>query len=61
MRNKLEQFLTDADGATQEFIAGESPIIPKGFTGTWKMVGNYRELVVIERRAYEAAYGVVEE
>ena len=50
--------LTDADDMTQEFIAGDSLVIPKGFTGTWQMLGNYRELVVIEREAYEAAYGV---
>jgi uncharacterized cupin superfamily protein len=49
--------LTDVDGVSQEFVAGESLVLPKGFTGIWKMLGNYRELVVIERKAYEAAYG----
>jgi hypothetical protein len=28
-------------------------MVPKGFTGIWKMLGNYRELVAIERAAYE--------
>jgi hypothetical protein len=52
--------LTGADGASQEYVAGDSLVVPKGFTGTWKMLGNYRELIVIERDAYEEAYGTVE-
>ena len=53
--------LTGADGVSQEFIAGDSLVVPKGFTGTWKMLGNYRELVVIERDAYEEVYGTGDE
>ena len=49
--------LTGSDGVAQEFIAGDTLVVPKGFSGTWKMLGNYRELVVIERGAYEQAYG----
>ena len=48
--------LTDAGGQVHEFVAGDSLVIPKGFTGTWKMLGNYRELVAIGRAAYENAY-----
>jgi uncharacterized cupin superfamily protein len=48
--------LTDAGGQVHEFVAGDSLVIPKGFTGTWKMLGNYRELVAIGRTAYEKAY-----
>ena len=33
-------------------------VVPKGFTGIWKMEGNYRELVAIERAAYDQAHGV---
>ena len=29
-------------------------LVPKGFKGTWEMRGDYRELVVIETRAYES-------
>lgn len=50
--------LTGSDGAAQEFVAGDSLLVPKGFTGTWQMLGNYRELIAIERNAYEEAYGV---
>jgi uncharacterized cupin superfamily protein len=49
--------LTDAADRVQEFVAGESVVVPKGFTGIWKMEGNYRELVAIERAAYDNAHG----
>jgi uncharacterized cupin superfamily protein len=48
--------LTDAGGQVHEFVTGDSLVIPKGFTGTWKMLGNYRELVAIGRAAYEKEY-----
>jgi len=48
--------LTDAGGQVHEFVAGDSLVIPKGFTGTWKVLGNYRELVAIGRAAYDKAY-----
>ena len=50
--------LTDAADGVQEFVAGESVVVPKGFTGVWKMEGNYRELVAIERTAYDNANGL---
>ncbi len=53
--------LTDAGGQVHEFVAGDSLVVPKGFTGTWKMLGNYRELVAIGRAAYDKAYGTGEE
>ena len=50
--------LTDATGAVSEYAQGEFLVVPKGFTGgTWEMLGDYRELVVIEKRAYERAEG----
>lgn len=48
--------LTGPDGVSQAYLAGDSLVVPKGFSGEWKMLGNYRELVVIERQAYEAAF-----
>ena len=47
--------LTDANGKVQEFVAGDSLMVPKGFTGTWQMLGNYRELIVVDRESYENA------
>lgn len=50
--------LTDANGVATEYSQGEFLVVPKGFTGgTWEMLGNFRELVVIEKRAYERAEG----
>ncbi|MDE0063941.1 MAG: cupin domain-containing protein [Gammaproteobacteria bacterium] len=39
--------LTEEGGSPQRFGAGESVLVPKGFTGTWEMQGNFREMVVI--------------
>ena len=47
--------LTDATGEVTQFVAGQSLVVPKGFLGTWEMQGNFRELVVIEKKAYERA------
>ena len=41
--------LTADGGSPQKFEAGESVLVPKGFTGTWEMQGEFRELVVIMR------------
>ena len=58
MSGKL--ILTDADDQVQEFVAGDSLMVPKGFTGTWQMLGNYRELIVVERESYENAFKAAE-
>ena len=39
--------LTAEGEAPQRFGVGESVLVPKGFTGTWEMQGNFREMVVI--------------
>ncbi len=39
--------LTAEGGFPQQFDAGQSVLVPKGFTGTWEMKGNFRELVVM--------------
>jgi uncharacterized cupin superfamily protein len=39
--------LTAEGGSPQRFEVGESVLVPKGFTGTWEMQGNFREMVVI--------------
>jgi len=38
--------LIEPDGTVHEFRPGDSLVLPFGYTGTWEMVGNYRELVV---------------
>ena len=47
--------LTDAKGEVTQYEAGESLVVPKGFVGTWEMQGDFRELVVIEKKAYVRA------
>lgn len=39
--------LTAEGGSPQHFDVGQSVLVPKGFTGTWEMQGNFREMVVI--------------
>ncbi len=47
--------LTDAEGTVTQYVAGESLVVPKGFLGIWEMQGDFRELVVIEKKAYVRA------
>lgn len=49
--------LTGTDGVERHYNAGDTLMIPKGFTGIWHQSENFRELVVIERKAYDATYG----
>lgn len=42
--------LTEPNGAAHEFLPGDSLVLPVGFTGTWEMQGNYRELVVLMQK-----------
>jgi uncharacterized cupin superfamily protein len=39
--------LTEQNGNRQAFRPGELAILPKGYTGTWEMQGDYRELAVV--------------
>jgi uncharacterized cupin superfamily protein len=39
--------LTEPNGTRHEYLPGDSLVLPIGFTGTWEMQGNYRELVVL--------------
>jgi uncharacterized cupin superfamily protein len=42
--------LTEPNGTAHEFRPGDSLVLPVGYTGTWEMQGNYRELVVVMRK-----------
>ena len=39
--------LTEPNGTVHEYLPGDSLVLPIGYTGTWEMQGNYRELVVL--------------
>lgn len=42
--------LTEPDGTVHTFTPGQSLVLPVGYTGTWEMQGNYRELVVVMQK-----------
>ena len=45
--------LTPNGAEPQVFEAGDSIVLPRGFSGTWEMQDNYRELIIIEKTAYD--------
>ena len=48
-----ELVLTGADGVAHTFRTGDHLVLPKGWTGTWEMVGDtFRELIVIETQTF---------
>jgi uncharacterized cupin superfamily protein len=42
--------LTEPGGKVHEYRPGDSLVLPVGYTGTWEMQGNYRELVVLAQK-----------
>jgi uncharacterized cupin superfamily protein len=44
--------LTNIDGEKQTYKPGDTFLVPKGFLGTWDMSGKYREMIVIETKAW---------
>lgn len=43
--------LTAEGGEPQTFTTGDHFVVPKGFTGTWKLKDNFRELIIMEAGA----------
>ncbi len=52
-----EVTLTHIDGTAQTFKEGDSFLVPKGFLGTWDMPVHYREMIVVETKAWNEAEG----
>ncbi len=44
--------LTNIDGGKQTYNPGDTFLVPKGWLGTWDMPGKYREMIVIETKAW---------
>ena len=42
--------LTEPDGTAHEFLPGDAAVLPYGYTGTWEMQGNYREIAVTNKK-----------
>ena len=43
------------NGPEQHYKKGDVFLYPKGFTGLWEMPGDYKELIIIDRKAWDAA------
>jgi uncharacterized cupin superfamily protein len=42
--------LTEPNGTAHAFQPGDSLVLPLGYTGTWEMQGNYREIAVTMKK-----------
>jgi uncharacterized cupin superfamily protein len=45
--------LTPDDGEVQNYKKGDIFLYPKGFTGLWEMPTDYKELIIIEKKAFD--------
>ena len=43
--------LTEPNGTVHQYQPGDSLVLPVGYTGTWEMQGNYRELAITAQKA----------
>ncbi|MEO5926622.1 MAG: cupin domain-containing protein [Bryobacteraceae bacterium] len=43
--------LTEPGGTVHEFRPGDTLMLPLGYTGTWEMQGNYREIAVTMKKS----------
>lgn len=43
--------LTEPNGTRHEFNAGDTLVLPKDYTGTWEMQGNYREIAITAKKS----------
>ena len=50
-----ELILVAEDGEESAYAAGDWLMMPKGWKGTWENRGNYRELIAVERKSWEAS------
>jgi len=42
--------LTEPNGTSHEYHPGDSLVVPVGYTGTWEMQGNYREIAIVAQK-----------
>lgn len=48
--------LTDTGGKSYTYRKGDFVMIPKGFKGTWETRTRFRELIVVDREAWDATH-----
>ena len=51
--------LTSSEGERQGYEAGDAFLVPVGWTGTWEMPTRFRELIIIDRKSWEAAESMI--
>lgn len=49
-----EVTLTSRDGEKQTYKVGDTFLVPKGWQGTWDMPQKFREMIIVESRAWVA-------
>jgi len=42
--------LTEPNGTVHQYQPGDSLVLPQGYTGTWEMQGNYREIAITAKK-----------
>lgn len=52
-----ELILRPDNGEIQHYKKGDIFLYPKGFTGLWEMPIDYKELIIIDRKAWNAEEG----
>ena len=52
---KGEVTLTPIDGDKQTYRVGDNFLLPKGWIGTWDMPVKFREMIIVETRAWVAS------
>ncbi len=50
-----EVTLSATEGEKRTYRAGDSFVVPKGSTGTWNMPVKFREMIIVETRAWLAS------
>ena len=51
--------LTSSEGKRESYEAGDAFLVPVGWTGTWEMPARFRELIIIDRKGWEAVESMI--
>ena len=51
--------LTSSGGERQSYEAGDTFLVPVGWTGTWEMPTRFRELIIVDRKGWEAVESMI--
>ena len=51
--------LTSSGGERQSYKAGDAFLVPVGWTGTWEMPTRFRELIIVDRKGWEAVESMI--